>query len=174
MKLIKRKFEFDAGHRVINHESKCKNYHGHRYYGETRFAYKDEKEIGFTIDFGEIKIVANAYFDFAFDHGMILNPKDKEFRLLCEREKSAMYIMSLNGYDEFCNPTAENIVKEMLLALNILFRDIEGVDVHSIELFETPNCSVDVNISDVTLEEEANFNYVNESGILDFKATIDG
>ena len=29
--VITRKLEFDAGHRVMNHESKCATCHGHRY-----------------------------------------------------------------------------------------------------------------------------------------------
>jgi len=95
--------------------------------------------------------------------------KDKEIKLLCERENSKTYVMSLNGDGVFCNPTAENIIKEMLLGLKLLFKDFGGVSVWGIKLYETPNCSVETFVDGVTYEEEVNFNYKNENFVLHFK-----
>ena len=90
---------------------------------------------------------------------------------MLERKGLKVYKMTLNGKN-FCNPTAENIVKEMLLGLKILFKDVEGLDVHSIELYETPNCSVDVWVNEIEFEEEINFNYQMEPNVLQFKNLV--
>lgn len=158
MKLIKRRFKFDAGHRVVDHESKCKNLHGHEYRGEVRFVYKEEHEIGFVIDFGDIKTIVLGCFDEFFDHGMILNGADPLKKVLAEDGK--IWVMSYYQDDVFKNPTAENIVKEMLMMCDILFEDRDDISIHSIELYETINCSVDVSIDDITIEEMSGFEYL--------------
>ena len=38
-----RRIEFDAAHRVMEHESKCRHLHGHRYAIEATFAQPVEK-----------------------------------------------------------------------------------------------------------------------------------
>ena len=80
--------------------------------------------------------------------------------------------MSLNGVGEFCNPTAENIVKEMLLGLKLLFADIDGVNVWGVKLYETPNCSVETYLDTITLQEEIDFNYMNEEYVLKYKNAL--
>ena len=52
---ITRRLEFDAGHRVLGHEGKCKNLHGHRYSAEITVTAPDLDGLGRVIDFGVIK-----------------------------------------------------------------------------------------------------------------------
>ncbi len=54
---ISRKGNFDSGHRVMNEFMKCYNIHGHTYLYELTFSFENMEEIGYAIDFKEIKRV---------------------------------------------------------------------------------------------------------------------
>ena len=52
--------EFDAGHRIPNHKSSCRNLHCHRYAIEVSLSgdiiqEENESDFGMVIDFKEIK-----------------------------------------------------------------------------------------------------------------------
>ena len=47
-----RRLEFDSGHRVLRHESKCRHVHGHRYVLELTCAAAQLDDLGRVIDFG--------------------------------------------------------------------------------------------------------------------------
>lgn len=66
--------EWDMGHRVPNHKSKCKNVHGHRYKAEVtvRGEIIPEEGIsdeGMVIDFSDVKAIVNSICDGELDHG---------------------------------------------------------------------------------------------------------
>ena len=120
---ITRKGEFDACHRVMHERIKCYNLHGHRFGYELVFSFVEEHKLGYAIDFKEIKRVACAFIDDKLDHGAILNPKDRVVIECCEKLDSKLWLMSIFGEGEDCNPSAEHISKEMFLALSILMND---------------------------------------------------
>ncbi|MDX2083346.1 MAG: 6-carboxytetrahydropterin synthase [Rickettsiales bacterium] len=133
-----RRIEFDAAHRILNHESKCKMLHGHRYALEATFAAKKLDNLGRVIDFGIIREVLGKWIDDNLDHNTILSIKDK---------KLGENISNLTGQKIYYmdeTPTAENIA-------NHIFRDIcpklfakKNVKCVAIKLYETPNCYSDV------------------------------
>ena len=75
-----RKIEFDAAHRVVDHENKCKYLHGHRYVLEITANSSKLNEIGMVADFALLKIVMKEWIDTHFDHNVILNVSDKIFK----------------------------------------------------------------------------------------------
>lgn len=137
---ITRKGTFDSGHRVINERMKCFNVHGHTYLYELEFEFNEMEEIGYAIDFKEIKRVGCQWIDDLLDHGMILNPKDIELINTTKNLNSKLWLMSLNGDGEYCNPSVENIAKEIFLAMEILFKSYNNLRINKITLYETPNC----------------------------------
>lgn len=137
---ITRKGSFDSGHRVMNERMKCFNVHGHTYLYELEFEFNEMEEIGYAIDFKEIKRVGCQWIDDMLDHGMILNPKDVDLIDVTKKLGSKLWLMSLNGNGEYCNPSAENIAKEIFLAMEILFTSYDNLRIHKITLYETPNC----------------------------------
>lgn len=176
MQTLTRRFEFDAGHRVMDERMKCFNAHGHRYVVELIFSFASIEEIGYAIDFKEIKRVGCQWIDDMMDHAFILNPKDQTLGLTLVDLKNQIYIMSLNG-KEYCNPTAENISKEIFMAMDILFRQYKGLKIKEIILYETPNCWVNCTESSYDLDELANFRkrreneiekYATEKGIFEY------
>jgi 6-pyruvoyltetrahydropterin/6-carboxytetrahydropterin synthase len=176
MQYITRKTTFDAGHRVMNEKMKCFNIHGHTYICELTFKFYDMEDIGYAVDFKEIKRVGCQFIDDYFDHAFIANPEDKEMIKVNKKLGSKIWIMGLNG-NGYCNPTAENISKELFLSLHILFLGYPLLEIHKLRLWETPNCSVECYNTSFKDFEEVNFlgehfdfinNYATKKGIINY------
>lgn len=153
MPIITRKLEFDAGHRILKHESKCRHLHGHRYVAEITVSSLGLDELGRVIDFGVIKEHIGGWIDRHWDHNMILHPEDpllKVYDLVCN-EASILsdqilterppYLMS-NG-----NPTAENMAAELFKVSELLIKD--PLSIERVRLYETPNCWADHSANNV-------------------------
>jgi 6-pyruvoyltetrahydropterin/6-carboxytetrahydropterin synthase len=62
---------FDASHRLLHYEGKCKNLHGHRFRVEVWLAGEIDSQTGILVDFNVIRDVVER-----FDHQVILNRED--------------------------------------------------------------------------------------------------
>ena len=167
---ITRKGNFDSGHRVMNEFMKCYNIHGHTYLYELTFSFENMEEIGYAIDFKEIKRVFCQWIDDILDHGMILNPKDTKLIETTREYGTKLWLMSLNGEGEYCNPSVENIAKEVFLAMKILTDTLYGnsetrLQIHNVKIYETPNCYTDCTIESITQTEIDNFAWARLSEI---------
>ena len=148
MKTITRVFEFDAAHRVMNEKVKCFNLHGHRFKVEITFEYSLKRQLGYAIDFKEIKRIACGWMDEHLDHACILNPEDKELIELCKKNNWRLHIMGLGNHGDI-NPSAENIASELFYIIKYLFtNDPSGIRLVKVRLYETPNCWVEAESSD--------------------------
>lgn len=131
-----RRIEFDAAHRVMEHESKCKHLHGHRYAVEATFTAPDLDTLGRVVDFGVIKEKLGAWIDEHWDHTTILCQKDAPLgeAIAAKTGQKIFYLKK--------NPTAENMAEYLLALCGELF---VGMDITctGIRLYETPNCYVD-------------------------------
>ena len=125
-----RRLEFDAAHRLINHEGKCRHLHGHRYTVEiTCTASLDA--VGRVVDFGVVKEVVGAWLDSELDHGAILHHEDKQLLDLCAENFWKVHVME-------CNPTVENLAKLIHTKAQQLLSSL-GVQVSAVRVYETPN-----------------------------------
>ena len=179
---ISRKCNFDSGHRVMNERMKCFNIHGHTYLCEVTFEFENMESIGYAIDFKEIKRVFLQWIDDILDHGMILNPKDTKLIQTTADYGSKLWLMSLNGEGEYCNPSVENIAKEVFLAMgilsNVLYGDKEtGLKIHKVKIYETPNCWTECYKDSILDSEAVNFakyrfeeikQYAEDKGIFEY------
>lgn len=133
---IKRRFSFDSAHRVLRHESKCRNLHGHRYDAYVEFKSDELDSIGRVWDFGEAKEIVGTWIDENFDHNIILNKEDIElFQFILSDSSHYKSPYLIDG-----NPTAENIGIELIKELS----KISPFAIVSVEVYETPNCSAKV------------------------------
>jgi 6-pyruvoyltetrahydropterin/6-carboxytetrahydropterin synthase len=138
-----RKFEFDAGHRVLRHESKCANLHGHRYVAEVVVESGELDGIGRVVDFGFMKELFGGWIDSHWDHNILLHPEDPLAKLpdgyfsdIFDRKDP--YIMLCGD-----NPTAENMARELAETCHELLLGqphLSHVKVVGVCLWETPNC----------------------------------
>lgn len=133
--VIMRKLEFDAGHRLIKHEGKCRHLHGHRYVAEL-YVQGDLDEVGRVIDFSKIKEVVGGWIDERWDHGMILNSEDPIISYFRHYGGTRLYVMDRN-------PTAENMADELFTIAKGLLSPY-NLRVVKVRLWETPNCFAEV------------------------------
>uniref|UniRef100_UPI000666AF60 6-carboxytetrahydropterin synthase n=2 Tax=Burkholderia cepacia complex TaxID=87882 RepID=UPI000666AF60 len=74
--LITRKLEFDAGHRIPDHRSQCRNLHGHRYVLEITLRgdlvdTEGAPDRGMVMDFADVKALAMEHLVSKWDHAFL-------------------------------------------------------------------------------------------------------
>lgn len=139
---ITRRVEFDAGHRIPDHTSKCRNAHGHRYVLEATVQglVKDQagaSDNGMVQDFGDLKAIMTEAVADQWDHAFLVYNQDLPMKaaLACLGHDHKTVFLS-------CVPTVENLV--LCAAQYIIFNLLEEPFrlVH-VRLYETPNCWAD-------------------------------
>ena len=80
---IRRCVETDTGHRVPNHNSKCKNMHGHRYRWEAELEGDVVSDVGISeegmlMDFSDVSDILNKHIHDLVDHAFIVYEGDNE------------------------------------------------------------------------------------------------
>jgi 6-pyruvoyltetrahydropterin/6-carboxytetrahydropterin synthase len=142
---ITRRIEFDAGHRIPDHRSQCRNLHGHRYVlevtvsGEVKNAPGDP-ENGMVIDFGALKDILRAEVADPWDHAFLAFRGDAQVvELLAAIPEHKTVLLD-------AIPTAENLARiaaeRIAAALRAHYGD--AVRLSHLRLYETPNCWADV------------------------------
>jgi 6-pyruvoyl tetrahydropterin synthase/QueD family protein len=77
---IMRRVTFCAGHRLLGHDGKCKNLHGHNYVAEFHVTGQQQDEIGRIIDFKLLKDKCKGWLDEHWDHAFLLWERDENAR----------------------------------------------------------------------------------------------
>lgn len=138
---ITRKLEFDAGHRVHNHESKCGTLHGHRYVLELTAHAPALDGIGRVIDFSVLKEKIGTWVDKYWDHTCLIFKEDSE-------TLAALEFVPHFKPTFICpfNPTAENMAHYLLHEIIPHLMAGTGVTVSKVKLWETQNCFAEVTL----------------------------
>ena len=137
---ITRRLEFDAGHRVFMHESKCAHVHGHRYVVEVECApINDLDALGRVIDFSVLKSVCGKWLDDNLDHGMILFKDDPLAEVWTSGFDAYSAVEFQKHYLMDVNPTAENIAELLYRKFTELLSS-HSIRILSVTVHETPNC----------------------------------
>lgn len=141
--LVTKIIERDMGHRLLDHASKCRHLHGHRYKAEITLEWTIIEENwvsnnGMVADFSDIKKIALAFINEELDHWYIYQKWDPIGQLCQELELKAIPV-------DFA-PTAENIASYLFSRLDHLYQQQLGTNIqlYSIKLWETPNCYVTI------------------------------
>lgn len=113
MNLISKEIEFDLGHRVSTHGSKCRNPHGHRYKVRVTCEGKiiddpTRHDYGMLIDFGNLKTIMNTRIHDVLDHGFCVWQEDNIMREILDSPSS---VEDWNYIIFPYIPTAENIAR---------------------------------------------------------------
>ena len=128
-----RRLEFDYGHRLMNHESKCAHAHGHRGVIELECSAKGLDRAGRIIDFSEVKAVVGAWLDEYWDHSFIVNAADEPMVKFLVDNKQRRFLFT-------GEPSAENLASYVLEVARTLLAS-RGIGVESVRFWETPNGS---------------------------------
>lgn len=153
---LQKEISFDYGHRVPNHQSKCRNCHGHR--GRVVLTisgplnlegHKSPKE-GMVLDFGEVKAALMEEIHDVLDHHFIVADSDQRLlSLLVPDEDSQPSRKETKFGDSYevpgfgvvvelpCVPTAENLAEVCYRVLRQRL-EVGAIKVVSVEFWETP------------------------------------
>ncbi len=138
MIICTRKIEFDAAHRIRDHESVCKMLHGHRYVVEASFAAQGLDQLGRVIDFGEIKEILGSWINKNFDHNTILSKDDIDLgRMIASQTGQNIFYLNYH-------PTAENIARFLFEEVCPALFAGRSVKCVAIKIYETPNCYAEI------------------------------
>ena len=145
MLTITRKLEFDAGHRIPDHKSQCRNLHGHRYTLEITLTGEvidqdGSSDNGMIMDFSDVKALAKQHLVDVWDHAFIAYEKDTVVR---------DFLDSLPGHKTVIIdriPTVENLARTAFNILKAVYLDRygTGLRLHKLVLHETPNCWAEI------------------------------
>jgi 6-pyruvoyltetrahydropterin/6-carboxytetrahydropterin synthase len=163
MQEITREIEIDAGHRIPNHKSACRSFHGHRYKIQATVSgeicvEEGSSEEGMVVDFGFLKELMMHDIHGIHDHGMMLWVKD----IALPRKLTTSGIVLSNTSDKTLNsfvmhddlmgkliimnfiPTAENLARYFFALLSSSIKE-KGLELTNVRVYETPNCWADYN-----------------------------
>jgi 6-pyruvoyltetrahydropterin/6-carboxytetrahydropterin synthase len=141
---IMKRLEFDAGHRIPNHASKCRNLHGHRYALEITLVGEPidapgTSSHGMLEDFSDVKRLAMEHLVEPWDHAFLVYEGDTQVLAL---------LAALPGHKTVVLPrvpTAENLVALAFETLAPIYTDRfgNGLRLERVRLWETPTCWAD-------------------------------
>ena len=133
---VMRKVQFCAGHRLLGHEGKCANLHGHNYLVEFHVTGREVDQLGRVVDFSVINKLFKGWIDDNWDHGFIVWDQDRNaIDALQQVEPNKIYRLPYN-------PTAENMARYLLTEISPrLIKNIEGYDLQmtKVIVWETEN-----------------------------------
>lgn len=143
MLTVTRKLEFDAGHRIPDHDSICRNLHGHRYAIHLTLTgalveQQGRSDTGMIMDFSNIKALANEHLVEQWDHAFLVYEKDTAVRQFLESLPDHKTVV----LDRV--PTVENLAQIAFDKLRPVFERYSGLRLIKITLYETPNCWAEV------------------------------
>ena len=142
---ITRKLEFDAGHRIPDHKSQCRNLHGHRYTLEITLVgevieEEGSSDNGMIMDFSDVKALAKTHLVDIWDHAFLVYAKDTAVRsfLATIPDHKTVVIDKI--------PTVENLARTAFDTLRTVYHDRygTGLRLHKLVLHETPNCWAEI------------------------------
>lgn len=141
---ITTRLEFDAGHRIPNHKSQCRNLHGHRYALEITLSgdiitAENISENGMVMDFSDVKAIARSSVVDVWDHAFLVYQRDTQvlnFLNSLPEHKTVIFPTV---------PTAENMASEAFRILKSKYHDTYGnhLKLEKVRLYETPNSWAD-------------------------------
>jgi 6-pyruvoyltetrahydropterin/6-carboxytetrahydropterin synthase len=141
---ITTRLEFDAGHRIPDHKSQCRNLHGHRYAIEITLSgdiiqQEHASENGMVMDFSDVKKIARETVVDVWDHAFIVYQHDSvvlDFLNALPNHKTVVFPTI---------PTAENMASEAFRLLKAQYKDVYGnhLTLDRVRLYETPNSWTD-------------------------------
>ena len=131
---IVRRIQFCAAHRLIRHEGKCANVHGHNYVVHFHVTSDQLDEVGRVIDFGDLKDRLGGWIETQWDHAFICWSQDHEARkIMSAIDGQKLFVLD-------ANPTAENMARHLLTVVAPERLAGTGARVVRVVLWESENC----------------------------------
>jgi 6-pyruvoyltetrahydropterin/6-carboxytetrahydropterin synthase len=124
---VTREISFCYGHRLLNHDGKCRHLHGHNGRAVITVGASQLDGLGMVLDFARLKRTVGAWINDNLDHKMLLHQDDPVLPLL-RQQGEPVFVLDVN-------PTAENIAR-----LIFDYTAAQGFPVVEVRLWETEDC----------------------------------
>jgi 6-pyruvoyltetrahydropterin/6-carboxytetrahydropterin synthase len=121
---VTKTIEFSYGHRLLNHNGKCRYLHGHNGMLEVDIDAEKLDAMGMVVDFSDVNAVVKKWVDENLDHRMLLCNEDPMLPVM-KQANEPVFVMEKN-------PTAENIAALIWTAAHQA-----GLQVSEVRLWET-------------------------------------
>lgn len=121
---VTKQIDFSYGHRLLEHQGRCRYLHGHNGLLEVTVEAEELDGQGMVVDFGDLRDVVKGWLDANLDHKMLLCRRDPVAPVLAEMGEP-LFLME-------DNPTAENIARLVYRAVKE-----QGVTLAEVRLWET-------------------------------------
>jgi len=121
---------FDAGHRLLKYKGKCEAPHGHTFKAEIMLSSEKIEQMGFVIDFVELRDKVGKWVDENWDHAFLVNGQDEELLRALNMLKEKKIFAFHNQ-----NPTAEVMAKYLYDHVRRLY----GSLISKVRIWESPN-----------------------------------
>lgn len=138
---IMRRFSFCAGHRLVGHEGKCRNLHGHNYIAEIHVTGEKQDDLGRILDFKQLKTRCKNWIDENWDHAFVLWEDDAN-GLAAIRSSEPHRLFELPY-----NPTAENMALYLLEQACPTILEGTGAVAFRVRLWESEETFAEVNLA---------------------------
>lgn len=144
---VSKQVEFDAGHRVPLHGSKCRSPHGHRYVVKATCAgspvVERAADEGMVVDFADLKEWMATEVSERLDHSFMVFEGDLPMRRALEQGAALDETTAGEQWRVVCMPvvpTAENLAKWCFERLEPVVDDHwrRNVSLYEVEVWETP------------------------------------
>lgn len=141
MQTITKVIEWDMGHRIPYHNSKCRSLHGHRYRLEVTASgelcnKKGDSSEGMVFDFGDLKKVMMLKIHDVLDHSFMWYKEDKIYitieSILKYHNQKVVIVDFIPTAENICNWIYHEMIRDEIF-IN------KGLILENIKLFETPN-----------------------------------
>ena len=121
---ITKEVYFCYGHRLMNHQGKCRNLHGHSVKASVTIKQKELNDQSMVCDFSDVRDCVEQYIDLNLDHNFLLHKDDSIIPLLIQNKERYLAL------DE--HPTAEVLSK-------MIYQHMKqsGFNVEQVVLWET-------------------------------------
>ena len=126
---VRIEIDFASGHRLLEHNGKCVFPHGHTYKAEMWVASDTLSDMGFVVDFSEIRHKINQWIEEHWDHAFLANGRDAELLGALNSVKGSRVFVFPDD-----NPTAEVMARE----LSQKARELWGVEPLKVRVWESP------------------------------------
>ena len=128
-----REHEICCGHRVVGHNGKCRNLHGHNY--KIKFICEGEiNSLGMVIDFSDIKAKLCNWLEENWDHKFLIWRDDPWLFKLKKLNSEGICVLDYN-------PTAENLAKHLVKVIGPKQLEGTGIILKECTIYETSKCS---------------------------------
>ena len=121
---------FDAGHRLLKYKGKCEAPHGHTFKTEIMLRSEALDQLGFVVDFVELREKIGKWIDENWDHAFLVSSEDQELLNALESLTDKKVFIFDGG-----NPTAEALAKYLYDYVHNLYGNL----VSKVRIWESPN-----------------------------------